>query len=335
MMALRAGPEVWEVWGPLAAAVAAGFAGIKRGGASSSALKEWRKDELNEFTGNASTILLAADGLVFDVSTARHLYGPGGKYASLAGRDATRFLGKNSLEEESEQSLALPLNMAEKAFLSAWVMSFKSKYPIVGKLVEEDLSDLNISPASLLRAAELGDAISLQRQVTKGADLHWTDGDGLQALHWAARQGHVAAVQALLDAGANVEGRDLKGRTALHWAATFGHVETVEVLIEKTSVEAAAADDWLPLHFAAQNGHEQVAQALIRNGADVNRTSKAGVTPLMGAARGGHRKAVELFLEAGADRGATVNGKTAQQWAENQGLNEIADLIASYCELQK
>ena len=27
------------------------------------------------------------------------------------------------------------------------------------------------------------------------------------------------------------------------------------------STKAAAADDWLPLHFAAQNGHEQVAQA--------------------------------------------------------------------------
>ena len=36
------------------------------------------------------------------------------------------------------------------------------------------------------------------------------------------------------------------------------------------------------------------------------RTSKAGVTPLMGAARGGHRKAVEIFLQAGADPGARI-----------------------------
>lgn len=34
----------------------------------------------------------------------RHLYGPGGKYASLTGRDATRFLGKNSLEEANDET---------------------------------------------------------------------------------------------------------------------------------------------------------------------------------------------------------------------------------------
>ena len=39
----------------------------------------------------------------------------------------------------------------------------------------------------------------------------------------------------------------------------------------------------------------------------------------MGAARGGHRQVVEVLLAAGADRGAAVNGKTAETWAENQG----------------
>lgn len=33
------------------------------------------------------------------------------------------------------------------------------------------------------------------------------------------------------------------------------------MLFKYVSTQAAAADDWLPLHFAAQNGHEQVAQA--------------------------------------------------------------------------
>jgi ankyrin repeat protein len=35
----------------------------------------------------------------------------------------------------------------------------------------------------------------------------WSDADGLQGLHWAARQGQTAALQVLLEAGANAEGR--------------------------------------------------------------------------------------------------------------------------------
>lgn len=332
--AVAPGPD--EFWGPVALAVAAAaFVGANRrggdGGVSSAAStpkKVWQKAELQQFDGSSGdVILLAADGLVFDVSSARKLYGPGGKYAVLAGRDATRFLGKNSLEEESVELRSQPLNMAEKAFLSAWVMSFKSKYPIVGKLQEEEW---DVSPASLLRAAELGDADELRRQLGKGADVAWSDADGLQGLHWAARQGQTAALQVLLEAGANAEGRDLKGRSALHWAATFGHLEASEVLLEKIPVEASAADHWLPLHFAAQNGHVEVVQALLKKGADVNRASKAGVTALMGAARGGHRQVVEVLLAAGADQGAAVNGKTAQTWAENQGLNEIAARIGAH-----
>ncbi|CAE7580155.1 unnamed protein product [Symbiodinium natans] len=281
--------------------------------------------------GSASStgpILLAAEGLVFNVASARNLYGPGGKYAALSGRDASRMLGKNSLEEEDAASQQLPLNLAERAFLSAWVMSFKNKYPIVGRLQEEEQEEA--TPAALIKAAELGDLGRLRRQLAQGADVRWADADGLTALHWAARAGQPAAVDALLAAGAEAEGRDLKGRTGLHWAASQGHAAVAERLLEKTDPEASAADAWLPLHFAAQGGHVEVIQALLRRGADVNRTSKAGVTALMGAARSGHLGATRVLLESGADTGTRANGKTAQQWAANQGLNDIAELIASF-----
>lgn len=45
----------------------------------------------------------------------------------------------------------------------------------------------------------------------QGADVAWSDADGLQGLHWAARQGQTAALQVLLEAGANAEGRCLGG----------------------------------------------------------------------------------------------------------------------------
>lgn len=97
----------------------------------------WREEELKRFDGSQSPdgpILLAADGVVYNVSPARGFYGPGGEYSIMAGRDASRFLGKNSVKEETDEERAVPLNVAERASLSAWAFSFKSKYDVVGRL---------------------------------------------------------------------------------------------------------------------------------------------------------------------------------------------------------
>jgi len=45
---------------------------------------------------DGSTILLAINGKVFDVTTGRNFYGPGGPYGNFAGRDASRGMAKQS-----------------------------------------------------------------------------------------------------------------------------------------------------------------------------------------------------------------------------------------------
>lgn len=53
--------------------------------------------------------------------------------------------------------------------------------------------------------------------------MAWSDADGLQGLHWAARQGQTAALQVLLEAGANAEGRweEVAGTVGRKWLAFF------------------------------------------------------------------------------------------------------------------
>ena len=95
----------------------------------------WRVEELAQFDGSASEdspILLAADGIVFNVARARQLYGPGGEYSVMAGRDASRFLAANSVDE-AEAGEDAPLSLAGRASLSAWVFSLKQKYDEVGR----------------------------------------------------------------------------------------------------------------------------------------------------------------------------------------------------------
>ena len=59
--------------------------------------------------------------------------------------------------------------------------------------------------------------------------------------------------------------------TALHWAACNGHVDVAKVLIEnKIHINANDKDGKTALHFAACFGKVDVAKILIEKGADVD-----------------------------------------------------------------
>jgi len=84
----------------------------------------WKVDELQQYNGEdeMGPILLAVKGDVFNVWKGRSFYGKDGEYHVMAGRDATRFLAKNRLEEESEEELKVDLNVAERANLEVGTM---------------------------------------------------------------------------------------------------------------------------------------------------------------------------------------------------------------------
>jgi len=59
-------------------------------------------------------------------------------------------------------------------------------------------------------------------------------------------------------------------------------------------------DGYTPLHWAALKGHEEIVEALIDAGADLNTTNNLGRTPLHWAALKGHEEIVEALREAKA-----------------------------------
>ncbi|EXJ82964.1 hypothetical protein A1O3_06781 [Capronia epimyces CBS 606.96] len=86
-------------------------------------------------------VYLAVRGKVYDVTSGRNFYGPGGPYENFAGRDATRGLACQSFDEEMlTKDLDGPLDdCADLAHdqidnLNGWIERFDEKYLVVGKL---------------------------------------------------------------------------------------------------------------------------------------------------------------------------------------------------------
>jgi membrane-associated progesterone receptor component len=91
---------------------------------------------------NNMPVYLSVRGRIFDVTSGRNFYGPGGPYANFAGRDASRGLAFGSFDEDMlTKDLEGPLDPLEDLeadqwdALKGWEERFSEKYLVVGKLV--------------------------------------------------------------------------------------------------------------------------------------------------------------------------------------------------------
>ncbi|XP_068161838.1 poly [ADP-ribose] polymerase tankyrase-2-like isoform X2 [Antennarius striatus] len=133
-------------------------------------------------------------------------------------------------------------------------------------------------------------------------DLHdLLSGDA--ALLDAAKKGCLVRVKKLCTRD-NVNCRDTQGRqsTPLHLAAGYNNLEVAEYLLRHgAEVNSQDKGGLLPLHNAASYGHVDVAALLIKFNASVNATDKWAYTPLHEAAQKGRTQLCTLLLAHGAD----------------------------------
>src|SRR5262245_49140670 len=96
---------------------------------------------------------------------------------------------------------------------------------------------------SVADAAMRGDRADVLAMIKRGADVNAPQGDGVTALHWAARRGDADLVTALVGAGANTRAATEFGAyTPLHLAAERGASAIVKALVsDATSPDAAAS----------------------------------------------------------------------------------------------
>ncbi|MCA1818004.1 MAG: ankyrin repeat domain-containing protein [Acidobacteria bacterium] len=157
----------------------------------------------------------------------------------------------------------------------------------------------------LARAAQSGDAASVQNLIAQGADVNARDAEGYTPLAYAARSGDTDTIKRLLDAKADPNARDCNS-----WG-------------------------WTPVINAMHKYQDDAARLLVERGADVNaraggcngRKSEDGLTPLMYAAKFDESEMVKFLLEHGADPRAEYDGFNALSFAVAGGsLGRLSDI---------
>ncbi len=161
------------------------------------------------------------------------------------------------------------------------------------------------SDAPVADAAMSGDVGLVKVLLQRGADVSAAQGDGMTALHWAARGGNDELVQVLIYAGANLAATTrLGGYTPLHMAAGGGRADVIELLLDAGADPHAATTSGAatPLHLAAGSGSAAAAGALLEHGAKVDAPEgRWGQTPLMFATSRGQLDVAKRLIAAGAD----------------------------------
>ena len=190
---------------------------------------------------------------------------------------------------------------------------------------------------SLIKAAEDGDAVQIQRLIVHGADVNVLNNFGQTVLEWAAQHGNVAAVKLLLDAGADVSKPSRFGGPLIaasgggfgvksiaicrlllsHGADPNGYANNTPIISALTGLSRSRNSIYHSFHSPRQpQGRQKMFQEqtettlailrmLIQSGADVNHEYRLGpfhdpLTPLTAAAGAGSVEAMSLLIKSGA-----------------------------------
>lgn len=103
-------------------------------------------EQLAEMDGRTedTPIYLAISGNIYDVSAARHMYGPKGGYHGFVGRDSTRAFANGCLEEHCMTASTEGLTENEMKQVARWLELYHNhdKYKYVGRLVVDPVEEV-------------------------------------------------------------------------------------------------------------------------------------------------------------------------------------------------
>ena len=212
-------------------------------------------------------------------------------------------------------------------------------HKLINQLVENVVKKHDA--ASLLHlAAKTGNAQHLQRLLDNGGDVDLVSPEtenGATPLMLAARFNVVDVVEFLVERGASLEKHDNQGYFPIHHAAFGGQARNIARLIaygadvnvlKEREQWWSVSDQLSPIFLAAEYGHSEAVDVMLKHGADSNSPSRYGVTPLHIAATNGHLETTQLLLR----NGGKLNSRDIEDFlplhrAAEMGHTEVVKFI--------
>ena len=180
------------------------------------------------------------------------------------------------------------------------------------------------------RAVRQDNPAKIQELLSRGFDANTQDEKGRNALCLALSEETLHVAKTLIDwPQTDLNKPNAADESPLMLAAIKGHLELAQLLVKKGADINKAG--WTPLHYAASSGHLPIIALLLENHAYIDAESPNGTTPLMMAAMYGTPAAVNLLLQEGADaKLKNQQGLTAVQFAQQANRLDSVEVIAAF-----
>ncbi|XP_051928678.1 KN motif and ankyrin repeat domain-containing protein 3 [Hippocampus zosterae] len=233
-----------------------------------------------------------------------------------------------------------------KNHLNDDIQTLKSKEVLASTHLVQ-LEWFRVSSAKMAQPSRVSDYLMAFSEVSALLLEHvvnMTDGNGNTALHYSVSHSNFGVVDLLLDTGmCCVDKQNKAGYTAIMLAALStvkedDDMSVVKKLFSKGNVNAKASQACqTALMLAVSHGRQEMVEALLECGGDVNVQDDEGSTALMCASEHGRAEIVKLLLEQpGCDISIVDNdGSNALSIAVEASHNDTAVLLYAHMNYAK